>query len=811
MVRAMFGRPLTRFVARAPEGVLRRSILSCAVLCVASLCPADASADALPLTSTVQAGRPLKALKVGVEGAEPTVVTVGGRRVELPTRGARGATVESLRVGAESAVTLVRVEAANGLWVLLLGGRAGTAPLTSGRADWAGDPGERRMLLVEASEPDAAGARSVQFGTRYEGLTTCTGTAPLIDARSVDATTLEAVVSVRPFAGAAAAQQAGVVAVSEERPAPVLAGLDAAGSSKVEESTRFYLPPRALVDGSRDTSWTFASGDFATLRWSEPKIALRELELQVTVSGSTAPISLLALADGERAMRIVLPPPPDARTPVTSRLRVTPGAPLTTRCLALVADQLPKGASLSISDVRAYTELDEPGSVEKLVSLLVQDGEPGAGAADLLSALGETGAVAVAARYDELSPRGKRRALRVLARGLDRPEVLSRVAQATHEDSTELRTQALTVLQAGGEPGRAALRELVSEPSELGDAAAKALVARPGETPALLRALAAPKGSERTGLRNALSQAARREPQVFAAEVDAWLSQGPSAQARGSLAVAVANAGVGPLVLRIAEPAWGAEALEFPERYRFAHALARAEASEPADGWLEREALGASEWMMRRVAFEALEARGPERARAVALKLATDAYPRVRASSLGSLARNGDLPQASQLATQDSWPLVRAAGARALALRPEARTVLEALVGDASPRVRTEAIDALATQRATQAWPVIEPHLRERTETPEVHSAAIGYARELCLASAKDALAEAVRRALRPDASEDEARTGVLALHALHDLGGAAAADAKSLATRPEAPPGLAKSYATFAAPVCERRQETRP
>ncbi|MFT3922657.1 MAG: hypothetical protein QM778_09000 [Myxococcales bacterium] len=790
-----------------------RSLMTLSLLSWITGIPAAALADGLPLSKSVQAGKPLHPLKITVEGAGPVVVTANGKRHEVPLHDARGASVEVVPLAGDAAVTLVHVEGANANWAMLLGGRAGNSVLASGKSDWTGDPGERRMFSIEAIPAEGPqGARSVRFGTRYEGLSQCSGKVPLIGAKRVDPVTLEAAVDVPNFP-TGVSQDIEVAALAIPGAQPVLAGLEPAGSSRVDESTGFYLLPRTALDGKADSRWSLGPGEFATLRWTQRSITIDALELDLVPTGP-APTSVVLLADGDRVMRVPLTPSAPASglaTPATGAatapagtVRVAFKAPLTTRCLALLSDNLAPGASLGVQEVRAYTELDKPGSVERLVSLLVQDGESGASAADLLAALGDRGALAVAARFEELSARGKRRGLRVLAKGLEQPAVLARVTTTAREGDRELSEQALTVLQAGGEAGRTGLRELALAPGELGDTAAKLLVQRPGEIPTLLGALSAEGGSERPGLRSALTLAARREPAAFTGAVEAWLSATPSVPARSSLAIAAASAEARGLALKLAEPAWTSQ-LEFPERYRFASALAAADASPEADAWLEQQGGSAGEWMMRRVAFESLRARDPARADKLAEALASDAYPRVRAATLDALARGPGWTRAAQMGREDSWPLVRAAGARALSAQPEARAQLEGMLTDASERVRVAAIDSLTSLQAKQAWPAIEARMKSPDDSPDVHVAAIGFARELCVSEAREWLINEVRRALRPDAGDESARVGVDALHALHDLGGQAALDAKNLAARPETPPGLAKAYGNFRASRCEK------
>ncbi len=794
------------------------------ILCLLTSSAGSALAEALPLSKAVAAGKPARPLKIAVEAADPAVVIVGTKRIELRLRAPRGASVESVSVGPDASVVLVRIEGGSGSWALLLGGRAGNTVLASGRSDWAGDPGERRMLLIEAS-PAEQSPRSVRFGMRYEGLSICAATPPLIDERRVDPRTLEAVPAPQAFPQATSRDLEVEQVSGPAQREPILLALEPAGSSRIDEATGFYQQPRTLTDRNPQTSWPLSRGSFATLRWAQRKVDLRELEFDLTLPEARTAPSIVMLVDGERAFRIPLSSTVDAASaapaltaaerggPVAAppspnsssiTLRVRPKEPLSTGCLALLTDDLAPGAALAVHEIRAYTDLDQAGSVERLVSMLVQDGKPGAGAADLLAALGGVGAQAVAARFDELSPRGKRRGLRVLAKGLEDPSIMARVLHTAKEGDQALREQALALLHAGGEPGSVGLRELAFDASALGDAAAKLLSQRPGETPALLRALDGPGGSERPGLRSALSLLARRDAAGFASAVDGWLAQAPSTPARASLALAAAHAGASALALHLAQPAWQ-DPLEFPERYRFAHALAAAEASPEADGWLEQQSSGAKEWMMRRAAFEALRARDLARAAKVAEALAADEYPRVRAATLEVLASGTHWTRAAQVAQADAWPLVRAAGARALSARPEARPQLEALLGDRSARVRASAIDSLIALKARASWPGVEARLKAAEEAPDVVSAAIAFVRDLCVTQAQEPLISVVRRSLRPEAGDDAVRLGVEALHALHDLGGAAAADAKALATRAEAPPGLAKAYQGFRPSACEK------
>ena len=137
---------------------------------------------------------------------------------------------------------------------------------------------------------------------------------------------------------------------------------------------------------------------------------------------------------------------------------------------------------------------------------------------------------------------------------------------------------------------------------------------------------------------------------------------------------------------------------------------------------------------------------------------------------------------------------------------PGSRAVLEKLLDDTSRRVRTAAIDSLTVQQARESWPLVEQRLSATSEWPEVQAAAVRFAATLCLSESRPHLTHLARRALRPDASDDERRLGVEAIRALHELGGQAAEDAKLLATREIASPELQQAVAEPGASHCQTK-----
>jgi len=147
-----------------------------------------------------------------------------------------------------------------------------------------------------------------------------------------------------------------------------------------------------------------------------------------------------------------------------------------------------------------------------------------------------------------------------------------------------------------------------------------------------------------------------------------------------------------------------------------------------------------------------------------------------------------DMESVARLATSDSWPLVRASAIEALATSSRALPVLRAAVGDHSSHVRTAAVGALRARRDPASWSVIEPRLRDDDEWPSVIEQGVGFARDLCLRQAGDALTVVLRRGLRPDAWAPDVDLALEAFEALVAIGGPAGADAMRVASRPTAP-----------------------
>jgi len=750
----------------------------------AATAPTPVPAHALPYETTLQIGRPLHPVRVALKtGAELSLVVAGKRRA-LPATNASEVTLELVPV-ADGAVALLRVRADNGAWVGILGGRSGTELLLFERAEPVGDPGERRTReLSVAGEP-----RTLRTGVRYEGVSLCAQRPAWFDAKRLDETSLTLVADdAAALAAGTKSEEARVTPLPGAGAHPVLSGLAPIASSELDPGTLFPRAPRALVDDDLAQGLPLRGG-FALLRWEGGALPIESFELALHADAART-IELTWLGDRELSLHAsVSVPRGDAR------VSITPPRALDGRCLALL---LPKADGVQLRELYAYTDLDREGGLDRLVGTVVQDDPRAAAAVDLLEKLGPVAAERLAARWDELSSRGKRRGLKVLAHALARDLVRQRVLSTAQGDDAELRAVALAVLDHGGEPGRVGLRELALLDTPAGDLAASALAGHPEEAASLLAALSREGGAARPALRAALTTVASKDAPRTHEAVAGWLAGTPSLSARAALALSVARAGDRDLAASLlASPALQA-ASSFEERFRVALALAGATPSPDSEAWLRAQAEGAEEWMQRSAALAALVQRGASSAPAVADKLVHDSYPRVRAETLLPLAAAGQQATVESVLVSDPWPLVRVEAARALvpsaASRAESRAALTTAIADRAPRVRRAAIEALTAARQSEAWPSVQTRVDKTDETLEVRYAGLVYVRELCLSAAAPSLLKIARLVLSPSATDDDTQLAVEALRVLHDLGGEAARDGKAVIDK-EGGPELPKLW----------------
>jgi hypothetical protein len=749
-------------------------------------------AEPLPFDGTLSLGRPAHPVRVSLQAGDALTLVSAGKRKVLPAQHPSEVSIETVPVAGDGAVAILRVSARNGHWVGILGGRAGGELLSFERADSEGDPGERRTHEAWlAGEP-----KTLRTGLRFEGISLCSERPALFERKRIDEESLLLVAEpVGASAMAEAKLDAQVTMIADAPAPPVLHGLAAIASSELDPDTKLPRAPRTLVDDDPAQGLALRAEGFALLRWEGGALPIERLQLLVHARDARA-LELYWLGDQGFAVKAALP-----LRAGEQRLAIVPPAPGASRCLALL---LPKAEGVELRELSAYTDLDREGGLDRLVGALVQDDARGASAVELLEKLGVVAAERVAARWNELSARGKRRGLKVLSRALARGVVRQRVLQTALGDDPELRSAALQVLERGGEPGRAGLRELAQRDTPAGNLAVRALGTHPEEVGSLLAALAREGGAARGSLRTALGALATKDPSHTRQAAMAWLAGEASPSARISLALALSGRDR-ELCATIAE-AQLAAAQSFDDRYRLALALAGATPTANGDAWLVAQTEHADEWMQRRAAYEALVQRKASAAQAVGAKLAHDAYPRVRASTLAPLAAANQPELAEALLRDDPWPLVRSEAARALvpsaATRELSVSALEEALADRAPRVRRAAIESLMAARRTASWPRVQERLDRPEETLEVRMAALGMARELCLAAAAPSLGKSARKLLSPAASDDDMQLAVEALRVLHELGGEAAREGQAVVTK-EGGPELAKLWGRLPAARC--------
>lgn len=715
----------------------------------------------LPLESTVTLGRPAHAITIKASAGEQLSLQIGARKRTLPARSASDLTIERVAIGSHGAVAVLRVQAANGAWVGLVGGLRGDELLLFEPAELRGDPGERRATELQIAKEPA----SLSVGVRIEGLSLC-GRPVLLEPRELDPTSLTLVrergktsASELPATSEAQRTQAGAP--------PSVALLEAVSSSELDPTLGLPRSPRALVDGDNTSGVRLTRGDFVLFRWICGAQPIQRLELELA-RGPTRPLMLTWLAEGERVEHTTVAASPAAGPAIYA---VTPTQPISGRCLALRVDD-DGGSELTLRELRAYGDLDREGGLDRVIARLVQEDERAGELVELLQKLGPLAAERLATRWDELSTRSKRRALKVLVLALDREHVRARVTQTAESDDGELAAAAIAALERAGEPGAALLLELATRPGRTGELAVLSLAIHPRHAPALLALLAREQGADRAVLRKALTISARRQRAPFSQAAERFLASDPSPSARAALALVAANVADRELAARAAAQPERAE--RFEDRYRLALALAEAAPSPDADAWLATQATAAPEWMQRRAAFEALAKRGAEQLPRVAEQLLRDPYPRVRAGVFAALVAGGQGARVTAALADESWPLVRVEAVRALARDAGQRAALENALADGSARVRRAAIEALDQLAHAAAWPAVEARLRTPDEALETREAAVAFARNLCVGAAEDTLLEIARLVLAPETSEEGTRLAIEALRALHELGGAA-------------------------------------
>ncbi|MEM9194870.1 MAG: HEAT repeat domain-containing protein [Myxococcota bacterium] len=556
---------------------------------------------------------------------------------------------------------------------------------------------------------------------------------------------------------------------------PLLRGLSAAAASSrydhpVDEPST-ALPPTALVDRDPSTAWAEGWGgagrwEFATLRFDGEGYGVRAVALTLPQAPLTPPSHLWLVGSDGPPLQVTIPEPLGRER---GRVWVILSEPRTWSCLSVVLDG-GDGDRVGLSEVELYTELDYGEGLPRLVESLVQGGSRAGSAAHLLESLGPAAIDAVIEAYPTLDSVGKRRAIQIFARQQAHEQAIAGLAIAAADDDPEVASAAIDALVTA-EAWRE-LAALLTQPTLGGDLAAKAYARTQTDPMPLLGALGLPGGPARAGLRRAIGSMLGRAPDARPAALE-WLESAPPIASRAAFALAISGEATIP-------GAFGGigEAQDFEDRYRFAIAAKRADADPSLHDWLEALVENAEEWMLRSAAIEALRIHAPE---SPAIRAALqDDYPRVRVAAIESL---GSIPQVAELGRTDRWPMVRAAAITHLD-GDSARRLARRGLADDSMLVRAAAVEKLTLLRDGTIAPRIAERLADADEWPRVIEAAIGYAREVCVPELGEALAEVVRRGIRPNAWAPDVEMAALAIEAIVRVG---AEDAEAMVRRAQA------------------------
>lgn len=786
---------------------MRKRLSKTGLLCVGlflGVGPSRGMAEPLPHESRVRVGRPPVAVTVRVDGTELQVRGPGGRATEeLPVADPQGAEVETVTLAGGAAVAVVRVKGGDSgrAAALVLARKRRPTIAWAGRLDPHGDPGERRADHIEVADRTGDGSPDVIVGETRESIGICGQDHTLLFPKAVDPTRLELrpVVLRRLPAEPPTGERALQARTDSPGPSgpPILRGLSfrAASSAAGAGEDPVLIPtPVGLHDGDPTTVWTEGHGsegqwEFVTARFDGGRFPIRAIAVTPTVPDAEQAERMGRLESfwlvGDRGPRLHVELPEDPAARPGQPFWIVPEKPLHWRCLSLVIDRVhaPRGARpgtvrTAVAEVAAYTDLDFGEGVGTLVADLGTPGSQGAQSADLLRTVGARGVQALDKAWPDLGPLARKRAVRALrgqARGSARARAL--LVRATGEKDPHVHRAALAGLQEAGPAAADALARLVAEGGERGDRAAAALVAvAPAEAAGAVLSAMDDGATERPALRRALARAVQQGGSDALDRVATFVDGSPSPAGAAAAALALGRTEPAqPVASKLVRSAID-RAERFEDRWRLVAATAPLAPDEAVDRWLASMVRDASEWMLRAAALDALvtrEATDAERAATAALE---DDYPRVRARAAAALGDQRDqLVPVATLARRDPWPLVRQAAVRALADRPKALPVLRAAVHDPAAAVRRTAIETLTEVGDREAWGRVRKRLGDAGDDPVVRSAAIEYARRLCIGTAVAELGDIVDEGLAPDARPGQHELAAEAVRALAALGGAEA------------------------------------
>jgi len=754
--------------------------------------PGPAAADSGPFTANPRLGRGGVSTPVRVELADgSTWLQVGKARVDLGLGSQPNVTIEEVELVGGGRVAVLRAKADDAEAGAIVSRPRGTrgAVLWSGRLTPHGDPGERITHRIEVADRDGDGKPDVLLGETFERARLCGQRDTLLNPRAIDPRTLKLRrVSIDRLAAAqlesAIDVTAELVAVgATQTPDMRLLLPVAASSTRGTSGPSVAGPPFALADGDATTAWHEGGagggrGEFVTLRWDSEQWPLRAITLSfagVTGEAVAPPVESIALlADGGLQYRVAIPTTP-AQAP--ARYRITLPQPAKTRCLSLVFPQPARaGATLGLAEVQGHGGFAEGGGISALVKELSGSGPRASEAARLLSRGGEPALEALAAGWPTMTRDARLRGLRVAQAMATQPTAVELLASAAQDSDATVRDAALEGLVKAGDAGAEA-RAAVLATQGLGDRLAIQLARRGGvaELDALLGAMVGPADAARTDLREALAISVRRLGAAGAQRLDQWRSDPHPAEIRAAVAQAVSQVEVAaPSVAALVSEGLSPD-LEFEPLWRFVRASGALDSQPDVDARLASLARDDERWMMRAEALSSLAARRGTALEEVARALLLDPYPRVRAVAVRSLAALGAATGAlTKHARRDRWFLVRVAALGSMGATAAERDAMREAVDDRAPVVRTAAIVALQRIADARGWSVVEPHVSNDSEDPQVIGAGVSFASALCIKKASPALRAVVERGLKPDAWDPDRELALHGLLALQHIDGRA-------------------------------------
>lgn len=758
-----------------------RRVLAIGAL-VLALAPASARAEALPFEAALGLGHPVT-VTVAAAGTDTHVAARAGRRVaeaSVPVV-LEDATAERIASSA-GPVILVRATGGGRAYAWLVVEHAGAPTIAwSGRTDLHGDPGERTADAIETADRTGDGLPDVVVGQVREGVTAC-GSAPvLLFPSGIDATG-----TLRPVAIARVGAERTELTATADSPGPTpppmgssLRMLGATSALGVGDAAALGAP-YALTDGNPATGWIegrggAGAGELVVARVDAPRPVRAIALARSTAAGVSAPRSIFVVGDGGLTLHVTLPD-------TFERAWVTLPEPRALACLAVVLERGPSDDAalhVGLGEIEVYTELDYGGGIATLIESLVAEGSDAERTADWMRRLGAPALTALDDAWERLSALGRRRAVRVAAAHVELAEARRILVRAAGDDDPEVRADARATSLRASDGGASVLAEIASGTGPGADEAATTLAESSiayDVTPMLARL--ADGGADRDALREAIGARFGRE---HAAVDDALASFRRDAPESALAAAALGLARHAPALSRELIEQAAPNASDFVDRYRLVHAAQHAEPSPALDAWLVSVATQAEEWMLRDAALDALALRSPA---AVQAGLA-DASPRVRATTARLLAADPtSTPRLVDRATRDPWPMVRVAALESLAHRPEELSTLHERLADRAAMVRERVIQLLTERQDRDAWPLLASVFADDDEWPRVTAAGLELASALCVPDAADAIVLVMRRGTREGAWAPHVDVAVEALRIALRLGGDAAEQARTIATR---------------------------